>query len=732
MSRSQRSSDERQNQPDAAVRLRPAFRRRLQLGGRRIQAWRPTGLRRWGLIRFLLTSYVAAGVTLYVQPGRSASALALLGPVIAIAVVGTLLRPVLAGAAVVVDSFGLLLIGIVSQAIILDVPIAIDPNVDIGGHPAVLFVSWPAAVVAGAVTWLFDTGTEDTFLAQLLGRAIRVARARARSADSSRETKHDGLIVIQFDGVGEDVLRQAMAAGALPTVSGWLHSQSHTVRGWHTGLPATTPAGQAVLLHGNVTEVPSFRWFEKESGRLMVANHPRDAAEIERRISNGHGLLADRGVSVSNLFSGDAPTQFLTMSDARLPPRSTQRFAAFATTPTGLARSLVVLTKQMVIELYQGQRQRQRHMRPRVRRGAVFALERAVSTALLGDPTVAIVTEQIALGARVIYVDFVNYDELAHHAGPSREESMQTLGGFDGLVQFFLDVIRETGRDYQIAIVSDHGQSQGATFAQLAGLTLQEVVAQLTVDVVTRPDAAQAVKISADPMPAERWGSANLLLTGVARSEGAAARAVTRAHAGAAPDAEITVGPPRANAPVTPVHEAAVVIAASGSLAHVYLRAVPGRASREEIDALYPRLIEGLAQHPFIGAVMVRSAPAGTLVVLGTDGWRMLTADGAVGGHGEDPLAVFGPQAAADLHALDGRLHVGDLVLLGRYDPTSEEVAAFEDLVGSHGGLGGGQTGAVLVHPSSWSAPSGRDLRGTDVYELLRGQLHGDTGTDIR
>ena len=200
MSRSQRSSDERQNQPDAAVRLRPAFRRRLQLGGRRIQAWRPTGLRRWGLIRFLLTSYVAAGVTLYVQPGRSASALALLGPVIAIAVVGTLLRPVLAGAAVVVDSFGLLLIGIVSQAIILDVPIAIDPNVDIGGHPAVLFVSWPAAVVAGAVTWLFDTGTEDTFLAQLLGRAIRVARARARSADSSRETKHDGLIVIQFDG----------------------------------------------------------------------------------------------------------------------------------------------------------------------------------------------------------------------------------------------------------------------------------------------------------------------------------------------------------------------------------------------------------------------------------------------------------------------------------------------------------------------------------------------------
>ena len=309
---------------------------------------------------------------------------------------------------------------------------------------------------------------------------------------------------------------------------------------------------------------------------------------------------------------------------------------------------------------------------------------------------------------------------------------METLEGFDGLVQFFIDVIRETGRDYEIAIVSDHGQSQGATFAQLAGLTLQEVVAQLTVDAVAGPAATQAVKISADPMPAERWGSANLLLTGVARSEGAAARAVTRARAGAGPDAEITVGPSKANAAVTPVHEAAVVIAASGSLAHVYLRAVRGRASREEIDALYPRLIDGLAQHPFIGAVMVRTASFGTLIVLGADGWRMLTAGGAVGGQGEDPTAVFGPRAAADLYTLDGRRHVGDLVLLGRFDPTSEEVAAFEDLVGSHGGLGGGQTEAVLVHPSSWSVPNGRDLRGIDVYDLLRGQLPGHTETDVR
>jgi hypothetical protein len=46
--------------------------------------------------------------------------------------------------------------------------------------------------------------------------------------------------------------------------------------------------------------------------------------------------------------------------------------------------------------------------------------------------------------------------------------------------------------------------------------------------------------------------------------------------------------------------------------------------------------------------------------------------------------------------------HVGDLVLISVADPVTDEVAAFEELVGSHGGLGGWQTDAVLVHPASW------------------------------
>ncbi|HEY5435943.1 MAG TPA: hypothetical protein VIK13_11980, partial [Candidatus Limnocylindrales bacterium] len=42
----------------------------------------------------------------------------------------------------------------------------------------------------------------------------------------------------------------------------------------------------------------------------------------------------------------------------------------------------------------------------------------------------------------------------------------------------------------------------------------------------------------------------------------------------------------------------------------------------------------------------------------------------------------------------------GDLVLLGAVDPVTGEVTGFEELIGSHGGLGGWQTEPFLLVPA--------------------------------
>ena len=697
---------------------RSKFDHRIRQCGRRVSIWRPTALRLRSLVRSVFISYIALGVTLYILRGpRGPGPVRVLALAASVAAVGVVLRPLLAGFAALLGRFGALAFGFISQAVILDVAVDLAPNAGVHGLGEIVLVSWVTAALAAIVNWALDAGNEDDFQEDLLYRAVRVAHRRP--GDSPVKPDRGGLLILQLDGVGEDLLRQAMSAGTAPTLASWLRSEAHVLRRWHTGLPATTPAGQSVLLHGNETEIPAFRWWEKETGRLLVVNHPPDATELQHRLSDGYGLLADGGVSVSNLFSGDAPTTLLTMSDAHLPSRSSG-YRSFVTDGTGLVRSVVVAGGQVITELYQGRRQKHHHVEPRVRRGLVFALQRAVTTALLRDLSVALVADQIARAAPVIYVDWTDYDEVAHHAGPSRVESMRALEGLDRLVGFFADVVRATGSQHEIVVLSDHGQAQGATFRQRSGMTLHDLVESLTEG----QGAAGAHGVSGDRGPAERWSSVNLVLSGVARSRAMTARAIR---------ALMRVGTRGAESSTSTGHGApagkqAPVVAASGSLAHIYLPALPGRAVRDVIDSRYPDLITGLAAHPDIGAVIVRSSVAGSLVVLGGDGWRALSPEGATGGEGIDPLATYGPQAAADVRSLDGRRHVGDIVVLGAFDPGTGEVAAFEELVGSHGGLGGAQTEALLLHPATWSVPSS-PLNGLDVHQLLRAHLV-PTGTE--
>ena len=177
--------------------------------------------------------------------------------------------------------------------------------------------------------------------------------------------------------------------------------------------------------------MPAFRWYEKETGRLLVANHPKDAAVIQARLSDGRGLLADGGVSISNIFSGDAPTSLLTMSG--LANRSARRgpsrsFATFFINPYGLTRSVVLTAAEMVKEVHQARLQRVRGVEPRIRRHGSYILLRGVTNVLLRDLNAGLIADQMMAGAPSIYCDFTDYDEIAHHAGPTRPESLGLAG----------------------------------------------------------------------------------------------------------------------------------------------------------------------------------------------------------------------------------------------------------------------------------------------------------------
>ena len=151
------------------------------------------------------------------------------------------------------------------------------------------------------------------------------------------------------------------------------------------------------------------------------------------------------------------------------------------------------------------------------------------------------------------------------------------------------------------------------------------------------------------------------------------------------------------------VEQADVVVCASGNLAHVYFARRPGRLSLEAIAAAYPGLIEGLVEHAGIGFLLVHSEAAGGPLVLSRNGRRDLAAD-TVSGH--DPLAPFSVSTAGFLRRLSSYSNVGDIVVNSLLEPETGQVAAFEELIGCHGGAGGLQTMPFVLYPSEWPEPT--------------------------
>ena len=631
------------------------------------------------LLRVLVVvalNWVALGLTILLVPGISADGgWPVLLAAVVVGLLGAVLRPLLVALMTRVGWAGVVLGWLLTQALLVYLAISVTPGVHDDGFWSVFWASWLYGAMVSVGLWFLTAGDVSVLAAHLM----RVNRRRRAAAPA---TTVPGLVVIQVDGLSAPLAWWAIWTGSLPTLGRWLRSGSHTLVEWHAQLPATTPASQAGLLHGASNEVPAFRWYEKDPGRLVVTNRPRDSAMVEERMSNGRGLLAGGGVSVSNVFSGGAATSLLTMSTVgarRGPARPTRYLTAYLLDPFGLSHSLVLMAGEIVKELHQARRQRLRRVEPRTPRTASYVALRGLTNVLLRHLNLSIIAEHMMRGTPVVFCDFVDYDEIAHHAGPGRPEAMAALEGVDGVLVTLERLAAATPRPYHIVVLSDHGQSQGATFLQQYGYGLDDLVTRLTA-----VNATEVVATGSD----EQQGRSHTLRL---------------ALAGASP--EETDARPTA---------ARIVVVASGNLGMVYLADQPGRQTMEEIVELHPRLLPGLTGHPGIGWVMVRTRRRGA-VVLGPSGCRFLD-DGTV--EGDDPLEPFGPRAVDDLRRHDGLPHVGDLVINSALDTATEEVAAFEELTGSHGGLGGWQNRPLLVYPARWSAEA--DLVGADaVHDQL-------------
>ena len=521
----------------------------------------------------LVVSWFATGVALmvasWVLPGVDIGSF--WGALVVAAVVALLnavIPPVLAALRLPLTLVLGFLLVLVADAVILQ--IAAELNVTDGVFSVDNF-GWAllAAFIVAAVS---------VVLAVLLGSddmsSIRTAQRIARRQGIIASTDVPGIIYLEIDGLALPVLRRAMRDGNAPNMARWARD-THGLVEWETDLSSQTGASQAGILLGSNEDISAFRWVEKETATMMTCSAPPDCAEIERRRGTGIGLLVDGGASRGNLLSGEAEDVILTVSRMEAEKKSNPGYRGFFANGDNATRTLVLFGWEVILEWTAALRAIRRDVHPRGHRGGIYPLMRGALCVFVRDLIVSGVLTDVMRGRPAVYATFSSYDEVAHHSGLERADTLEALRKLDDKFGHIARACKYAPRPYEIVVLSDHGQTQGATFKQRNGYGLD--------DLVERSLANGEVKGIAG-------GDEQSSMVGNAISE--------------------ATGKPQKRAK-NDVSDRDVVVLGSGNLGLIYLMEERRRLTLEEIDERHPELIPALRSHPHVGWLLVRSSEHG-------------------------------------------------------------------------------------------------------------------------
>jgi uncharacterized membrane protein YvlD (DUF360 family) len=644
-----------------------------------VPSWSPERPR-LRLVQVVLSWLVAAGALLiaaWIVPGVHIQGF--LGAVVAAAVIAVLnavLPPVVAALRLpFMVVLGFLIVLVLDAAMLWAASEIVPQWITVDSFGWALVAALIASAVSIVLQVILGTNDDDTF-------TFRIVQRIAKRQGGQLRTDVPGIIFLEIDGLALPVLRRALRDGNAPEMARWLQEGTHRLAEWETDFSSQTGASQAGILLGSNDDIPAFRWVEKETATMMTCSAPPDCEEIERRHATGKGLLVDGGASRGNLLSGEAEEVILTVSRMRAEKSGNPGYRAFYANGFNVTRVLVLFFWEVFLELSASSRAARRDVRPRGHRGGIYPFLRAAMCVAVRDLIVYGVLTDMMRGRPAVYATFSSYDEVAHHSGLERADTLEALRKLDEQFGRIDRARRYAPRPYELVVLSDHGQTQGATFKQRNGYGLDELVRR----------SVESGTVA--PMP------------GGDENDTMAQKAVGEA-----------TGQKEKKRPKNDVSDQDVIVLGSGNLGLIYLMEERRRLTLEEIDERHPRLLPALRAHPHVGFILVRSAADGP-VALGPRGAHYL-ADGRT--EGEDPLAAFSPNAPQHLRRTDGFAHVADIMVNSFYDEELDEGCAFEELISFHGGMGGTQTRAFILHPARLPLPAEPIVGAAAVNAVLSG-----------
>ncbi len=518
-------------------------------------------------------------------------------------------------------------------------------------------------------------------------------RSVLRDAQKKRKSEikdYPGVIIVEIDGLAYEVLCEAIERGDMPTVKEMIDSNNYNLRMWETDLSSQTGASQAGILHGNNEGIVAFRWIEKSNGnQMMQCSGITKVPELEQRISDGNGLLVDNGASRSNLFSGDTDNVIFTFSKILdFKKLYNKAWYSVFSNPSNFARIIALFLADMIREICSQIAHSVKDIRPRIKRGIAYIPTRAATNVFMREINTSTLIGDMMVGdIDVAYSTYLGYDEIAHHSGVRDNDAWFALREMDKQIKHLTDANKYCPRDYQFVIQSDHGQTNGATFTQRYGETFEDFVKSLLPEDMT---IFSKMTSNEDHFAGEY-----------------------------APFSRKNKKIKKEKEEEQKLNDSEVIVLASGNLAMIYLTQWSQRLTYEELNNYFPELIPGIVNNEYVGFILVRSQEHGDLAI-GKNGTYFLDHDEI---QGENPLEGFGDNIVRHLKRTSSFEHTPDILVNSFYDKEADEVCAFEELVGSHGGAGGDQSKPFILYPSTWNVSDDEIIGAENIYRLLKENL---------
>ena len=649
--------------------------------------------------------------------------------VIAVAIANALLWPIFRRflMKIIIFTFGIGSLFI--NSIIFYIASYFIPGVSAGIY-GVLQVPIVMAIATTLMANITNTNYYDNYIQSILKYALE--------QKTPYKKIYSGVIMLEIDGLSINILKKAIDKGVMPNLKKWLDGGTHTLKGWETDLSSQTGASQAGILHGNNQDIVAYRWIEKENNnQLVVSGKLSDAPLVEKRISNGEGLLVN-GISIANMFSGDSEIPTLTSSKlGGLSKIYNKTLNAAFLDAYNFQRLFLLFLWDIILELYSQITHYLKNIQPRLRRTIVYATVRAGANVVLREVTTDVLTSEILAGnIDTAYATYMGYDEIAHHSGVEDDDVWGALKRIDVQFAKITSAIEMSDRDYKIVVLSDHGQSKGATFKQRYGITLGNYVRKLLPDDLMVFKTEYNIDHFRDAVIPEnlqirhlknKFGDIHDDLFEDLKSLQDIKDQVEKRKPSLIFENEkyknlkdkytnsldYIKGYESTPQSTKKAKDSELIVLGSGNMGLIYLTQWSERLNYEEIVMLFPDLIPGLVKHSGIGFILVNSIADGGMVI-GQNGIYYLDSDIIVG---ENPLEDFGVNAASHLKRQNSFRNMPDILVNSFYDAKFDEVCAFEELIGSHGGLGGDQSKPFILYPSEWSDPG--DLVGAEsIYSF--------------